>query len=344
MRHAPLRRLVVVASACAVLSLGPAALAAGVPPAKATANQREQAQARFLKGKALYEMGSHEAALVELRASLEIVASPNTRLYVGRALRELGRLTAAHAELGRAVGEARELKDARYEKTAEVAIVERGEIASRLGMLDVRISHASPETTLRVAGEVIPQAGWAEPIALDPGEIQLQVETPGRPPIARTVTVVAGARPVLAIDAVADAAPAVAETAPVAPNEGPPPILRPLAFATAGLAVVGLGTFLVAGAMANGSHGDLEDACGAGPCPPGREGDIEAGKTQQTVANVGLAIFVVSAAASVTLFVVSSKRASAPPAAAVPRVAPSALAPSARVVVGPSFTGLQGAF
>jgi len=92
-------------------------------------------------------------------------------------------------------------------------------------------------------------------------------------------------------------------------------------------------TFVVAGAMSNGTYSDLEKACGAKPCPPGHESDISAGKTQQTIANVGLAVFAVSAAATVTLFVLTS-----------PKKTPPATAASARVTAGPSFVGLQGAF
>jgi hypothetical protein len=85
--------------------------------------------------------------------------------------------------------------------------------------------------------------------------------------------------------------------------------------------------------MANGTYSDLKNACGAGPCPPGHESDISAGKTQQTFANVGLVVFAVSAAATVTLFFVTKPKAASSPTAA-----------TARVTAGPSFVGLQGAF
>ena len=111
--------------------------------------------------------------------------------------------------------------------------------------------------------------------------------------------------------------------------------MRPLAFAAGGIAVAGLATFIVAGAMANGTHSDLEKACGNGPCPPGHEGDISSGRTQQTLANVGLGVFAVAAAAGVTLFVLGTPKKST---ATLP--AP----PSARLTAGPSFVTLQGAF
>jgi len=105
-----------------------------------------------------------------------------------------------------------------------------------------------------------------------------------------------------------------------------------MAFAAGGVAVAGLVTFLVAGALANGTYSDLEKACGSGPCPPGREGDISTGQTQQTLANIGLAVFAVAGATSVTLFVLGAPKKN------------STTAAQARLTAGPSFVGLQGGF
>ena len=91
---------------CSVLAASAPALAAGVDPANATPVQREQAQTHFLKGKASFDRNDLPGALEEFRASLEIVASPNARLYVARTLREMGRLVEAYAEFGRTAAEA----------------------------------------------------------------------------------------------------------------------------------------------------------------------------------------------------------------------------------------------
>ena len=339
MRTRPLRRSSILLATALALSLAASsgvAHAAGVEPAKATPVQREQAQSRFLKGRELYNAKKYDAALVELTASLDIVASPNTRLYVGRCLRELGRTVAAYAELGRAAVEAKELlrDDTRYEKAAQAANDERAALAPKLGFVEVRITHATPETTLKVASDDVRRGGWEEPVPVVPGTATVVVETPGRAPIQEQVNVAAGEHKSVVIDA----APAGATDAiAAAPSDAGPSDtaakLRPVMYVTAGLAVVGLATFVIAGAMANGTYSDLKNACGAGPCPPGHDSDISAGKTQQTFANVGLVVFAVSAAATVTLFVVTSPKKTSSPAAA-----------SARVTAGPSFVGLQGAF
>ena len=338
MRTAALRRGSIVIATALALTAGSAgvARAAGVEPAKATPVQREQAQSRFLKGRELYSKKNYEAALAEMNASLDIVASPNTRLYVGRCLRELGRTVAAYAELGRAAVEAKELlrDDTRYEKAAQAATDERAALAPKLGFLDVRVTHATPETTLKVANDAVRRGGWEEPVPVMPGNATVLVETPGHPPVQQQVDVAAGEHKSVAIDAVPEAPPEVVATAPPADTSSDSATkLRPVMYVTAGLAVVGLATFVIAGAMANGTYSDLKSACGAGPCPPGHESDISAGKTQQTFANVGLVVFAVSAAATATLFFVTKPKPGSSPTTA-----------SARVTAGPSFVGLQGAF
>jgi hypothetical protein len=339
MRTRPLRRSSILVATALALSIagGGVAHAAGVEPAKATPVQREQAQSRFLKGRDLYNAKKYDAALAELNASLDIVASPNTRLYVGRCLRELGRTVAAYAELGRAAVEAKELlrDDARYEKAAQAANDERAALAPKLGFVEVRVTHATPETTLKVASDAVRRGGWEEPVPVVPGTSTIVVETPGHAAIQQQIVVAAGEHKSVEIDAApAGSADVSATTAP--PTDAPSDTaskLRPVMYVTAGLAVVGLATFVIAGAMANGTYSDLEKACGTGPCPPGHDSDISAGKTQQTFANVGLVVFAVAAAATVTLFFVT-----APPKASSPAAA------SARVTAGPSFVGLQGVF
>lgn len=322
----------------ATLAAAPA-FAAGVSPGAATPVQREQAQSRFLRGKELYTQGKYDAALAEFNASLDIVTSPNARLYVGRCHREMKRLVAAYVELGRTMVEARELarEDPRYEKTADAARDERAALEPKLAFVDIGITHAAPTTTLKVAGDEVRRGGWNEPVPIMPGSADVVVETPGHTPIARSVTLAAGERKSLAIDAAADT-PEVAtvdkdtkppeDTASASSSKG---TLRTLAYVAGGVGVAGFLTFAFFGLKSNSTYSDLQKACPSGPCPPGHSSDISAGKTQQTVANIGLVVGIVGAATGVTLFVLSSSKSS-----------PSQ--PTAAVSVGPSYVGMTGAF
>ena len=136
-------------------------------------------------------------------------------------------------------------------------------------------------------------SGWAEPLPVLPGEAEVVVETPGHAPIRQKVTLAAGERKSLSIDAAADA-PAVSElpTGAAKHEEIPAsgPRYRPIAIAAGAVAVAGLATFAIAGAMSNGTYSDLKSACGDRACPPDKASDIDAGETQQTIANVGLVV------------------------------------------------------
>ena len=289
------------------------ARAAGVTPAAATPVQREQAQSRFLKGRDLYTAKKYDAAVVELNASLDIVASPNTRLILARCLRDMGRLVAAYVEFGRTGVEAKELvrDDTRYEKAGIAATDERAQLLPKLGFVEVSITHSAPETVLKVSGETIRRGGWDEPLPVMPGDSIVRIESEGHEPVVQAITVAAGEHKALTLDANADGPADARATSTPEPRvfdrtEGNS-TLRSVAFASAGVAVAGLGTFAGLGILANGTYGKLEDACGSERCPPGHESDISRGRTEQTIANVGLVVFGVAAVTSVTLFVISAK-------------------------------------
>ncbi len=337
-----LRRVLYAAPlAIALVASAPDAFAAGVSPTQASATQKEQAQGRFVRGKELFGSSKYDAALAEFLASFDIVASPNTRLYIARCQRELGKVAPAYNEFTHTAADAKNLSkdDPRYEKTAEAALEERAQLESKVALVTLDIAHAGPETTVKVGGEDVKRENWSEPYAVAGGSTEVVVETSGKPPVKQSVQITSGEKRAIAIDANGEEQ-AVAQTAPDEPKpvDDGKPKYRPVLYAAGGVAVVGLATFIIAGAMANGTHSDLEEACGAGPCPPGHEDDISAGKTQQTIANVGLAFAIIGAAAAATIFVIDrpssdSKTALVP----TPKV-------RARVVAGPAFTGITGSF
>jgi len=94
--------------------------------------------------------------------------------------------------------------------------------------------------------------------------------------------------------------------------------------------VAGLVTFGIVGAMAQSTYNDLGSACHNGPCPTSKADEISSGRTQETIANVGLAVGVVGLAAGAALFVLGRP--------------PSASSPSAAVVVGPAWAGMRGSW
>lgn len=317
-----------------VLALAAPALADGALPDVATPVQREQAQARFQRGRDLLAKKQYDDALVEFRASHDIVASPNTRLEIARCLRAAGKVVAAYAELGRASVEAKELlaQDNRYQRAYDSAMAERKEIEPQLGFVALTIDNATDDTKVSIDGEELRRAAWTEPAPVTPATSKIVVTTPGHAPVEKTVTVAAGQRQSLTIDAMSGESTAPApEPAPAPP---PPPStshedLRPWAYVAGGVGVAGLATFTIAGLMAKSTYDDLNGACHGGPCTPDKSGEISSGKTQQTIANVGLVVGLLGAAAGVTLFVIST---------------PHHDEPAAAVTAGPGWVGMHGAW
>jgi hypothetical protein len=327
-------RLVLAAAFVAVVaSVSRPARADGVMPAVATPVQREQAQARFARGKELLGKKQYDAALTEFRASHEIVGSPNTRLELARCLRAMGRLVAAYAELGRTAVEAKELvgQDNRYQRAFDSATAERAEIEPQLGFVALTIQNPADDTKVTVGGEEIRRAAWAEPAPAVAGETEVLVETPGHGPVKRTVTLVAGQKTALTVDAMSGDLPAAPATPPPGPASEPSNSpLRTWAYVAGGVGVAGLVTFAVGGLMARSTYNDLNGACNGGPCPADKSGEISSGKTQQTIANVGVGVGIAGVAAGATLFALSLSK--------------PAPGPSAGLVVSPGWMGVRGSW
>jgi hypothetical protein len=308
--------------------------ASGVDPDAATPVQREQAQARFGRGRQLFVQRKFKEALVEFQGSHDIVSSPNARLYIAHCHRELGELVAAYEEFGRAATEAREhaIGDPRYTKTAEGAEKERDAIAPKLGFVTFTVANGTPETKLTIAGEEIKSAAWGEAAPVLPGTTEIVAETPGRPAAHVSVTVAAAEKKHVDIDAGTAPPPPepVAAPTPPPPEGNPRQGLRTASFVAAGVGVAGLATFGVFGLMAKSTYDSLESEC-HGACTTNHSDQVSSGKTQQTVADLALAVGIVGAVTGVTLFVLS-------------RPPKSSDAPSAAILGGPGWIGVRGSF
>jgi hypothetical protein len=320
----------------------PSARAAhGVTPSDATPVQREEAQSHFARGHDLYTAKRYDDAAAEFEKSYAIVASPNALFFLARCDRERGKLVDAYAELGRTAAEAREhaADDPRYAKTAQAASDERDAIAQQLGFVTVTVTGGTPDTMVTVAGAKFPRAALGEPLPVAPGNTEIVVDTPGRPPMRQTVTVVAGEKRSVTLDG-GTAEPTASTELAAPPLLSPPPDgsgaegsgragIRAGAYIAAGIAVAGLATFAVLGTLSNNTYSDLETHC-HGPCPAtsSNEDEINRGKTEQTIANVALVAGLVGAAAAVTLFFVSSPK----------------KPDKVTVLAGPTWVGVKGEF
>jgi hypothetical protein len=324
------------------------AAAAGVSPMDASVDQKKSATEHFIAGKQAFESKNWDQAIAELRASLEVVDSPNAHLELARALRDSGKPSDAWIEYGRAIETATQFapKEERYAKTADAATTERGEVEGRLAFVLVTVAHAPPNASLTVGGRVIPSEDWTAPLIVAPGEVDVVLTASGGAELARqTASASIGRTTPVSLDgsvATGGAATGPVDESeedkppsdglklpsePIATRPSVPTKMRPYAYAAGGIGVAGLAAFTVFGLMSNSTYSDLKNSCTHG-CPPDKRGEIDSGITQQTVANVGLAVGLVGLAAGATIFVLSMPH--------------SQSSGSAALVVGPGYLGIRG--
>ena len=341
------RRTFGVISAALVLAIAVSAHADGASPESAGAEQQKQAQERYEQGVQHYKANRFDEATEAFRASVEIVASPNARLMYARALRESGKLEQAYEQLALTQQEASELavRLPKYASTGESAEAEMAALLKKTAAIRVEIRGADPGGVEVVVGErTVPRKLWRA-IAVKPGthavtarsadgkraSVSLDVEQGQVADVELELTAGAtgtsapqpGARGVAA-------APAAEADQGATPSSHP---LRPWAFVLGGVGVVGVATFAVAGSMSRSTFATLEDDCPNKACPADSQQDIDRGKTEQLVANVGLAVGAVGLAAGVALFVVDLGSGSA-----------NVPATSVRVAVSPAGLAVAGSF
>ncbi|HEY8087174.1 MAG TPA: tetratricopeptide repeat protein [Polyangiaceae bacterium] len=333
--------------ACGTLALALLAwpaTAAGVAPGDASPEQKSAAMTHFTAGKHALEEKNWDKATLELRASLDVVNSPNARLELARTLRDAGHDADAWTEYGRVAADATKLSatEPRYTQTADAAKSESAALEPKLAFVTVTLAHAPEGATLKVGGRQVPSDQWGGPMVVSPGAVDIVLSDAGGKELARqTVSATVGERAPVTLDAQPppppkpgapdpddkpDLSQPKAETA-ASPSDRSK--LRPYAYVAGGVGVVGLGLFTAFGLMDNSTYKNLQGACPNNQCPASRQSDIDSGKSQQTVANVGLVVGVLGLAAGGTLFVLSLGSKSTPAA-------------TTGLVIAPSYLGLRG--
>jgi hypothetical protein len=336
--------LAVTPSLC-VLTASDLAFAQQPAVAEPSEKDVQAAQLHFKKGSDYFTIKKYALALESFRKSYASVASPNSRLYIARSLVALGDLADAYFEFEAVIAEAtaRSVNEPKYAPTRDTAVVERDELSSKLALATFNVTGASPDSKLLLGGKEVPRDRWGKPYPIPPGSVEVVLETPSKPPVKESLTLAAGDKREVPLNA------APASTGPSGDGSlsgngdtGTPPgdtssgggskKLRPFAYVAGAVGVAGMATFAVAGILSNSTYSDLEETC-RGPCPPERADDVSKGKTQQTIANVGLVVGIVGVAAAVPLFIFS-----------VDKKSDDAPKSDASLVIGPSYMGVRGRF
>ena len=303
-------------------------------------DEKAGAQKTFEAGTKLYDAHRYKEALTALRASYQILSSPNSHLMVARCLRELGNNREAYLEFMAVAAEAREKGD-KYAAALTAATEEGEEVKQRIGFVTVKVTGATDGVTVKLGELPLGADAIGNPVPADPATLVVTAKGADGSSARAEVTVAAGESQTVELNLV----PPSSDEPP--PPEAPPPeppkvvvdtggkgIPRTWAYVAGGVGVVGVATFAIFGSMANSKYNDLKDACPSGPCGPGHEDDINAGKTDQLIANVGLGVGIVGLGVGTVLFFMSGKSSA--------DEAPSAT--NVRVNLGVRSVAVQGMF
>jgi hypothetical protein len=277
-------------------------------PAGPSAADARKATQLYQKGADLFTAKKYALALEEFRASYAAVASPNSHLYIARCLAATGDPRAAYLEFDKVVVEAdaRAATEAKYAPTRDTAKVEREEQRTKIALVTVTVAHADASTTLQVGGQSVTSDKWGTALPLLPGSVDVVIQTGTTPPVHSTLTVAAGERRDLALDA-APPPPSSVVAVKAKPVRSSRAGLRTAAFVAGGVGVVGFGMALVGGLMASSTYSSLQSSCPMVPCSaPGAAGHVSSGNMQEALANVGLVVGALGIATGATLFVLST--------------------------------------
>lgn len=309
-------RRLVAAAILAISALDASGAQAEEPHDAATV---ESARTLFNEGNAHFHAGRWAAALAAFQKSRALVDSPNTTLMIARCLRELGHAPAAVETFQQAASEANARVaqgEAKYAPTEKAAADEGRRLRSMLGSVRIRVTHRDG-ATVTVDGKPVPLDASGEATVLhEPGSATVVVRDAAGAEQRQVVTVLAGS----ALETeFAGAAPPRATTAgpalATAPAPAPPPAAAdrttgptwvvPAALASGVLTLAGTGVFIGFGSSSHAKFTALEAQCGPSSCGPEQRAEADAGERQQTIANVGLGVAAVAAAATIAFVVVA---------------------------------------
>ncbi len=321
---------------------------------------------RFGKGRDLFMAQKYAEALVEFRAASELLASPNTRLYIARCERELGHPGRAYVEFQRAASEAadRARSDPKYATTRDNARQEAQALEGKFGRLSVKAKDAQG-MTVTVGGAALGAAALGVPTPMDPGSVEIAATAKGKLPFKKTIAIKAGETSdvSIALDPDPNATPEPTPdpvgtgtgTGTTAENTNPPPDTavveqRGGGARIAGIFVIGAGVagfvfFAVFAAAAQGQYDQLKSikaTCGsaAKPCPSPDivTSRVDEGVRNQTIANVALGIGIGAFIVGGIMFAAGG------PSTVTPAPKRARLTPMLTGGPGGGFAGVEGAF
>jgi hypothetical protein len=252
------------------------ASAAGVSVLDASHTELDNAKTPYLDGVKYMNSKHYKEAAEKFRESYDIVASPNSRLMLGRALVKLNQPLEAFREFEATVAQASELaiKQSKYQKTAEAARKELDDIKVELAFITV-----IPGTEVSIGGRKLSDADWGKPLPVMPGKVAVEITSTDGRVRKKRLRMEPGITRILTADLTAATASAAAEGKDDADKEEKAEessssassgsssgglSRKTVGFVVGGVGIAGIAGFIGSTIAASSIYGDLKANCNKG--------------------------------------------------------------------------------
>jgi hypothetical protein len=270
-------------------------------PAQPTAAAEAAAKTKFSDALKLYKSGNVAEALPLFRDVAESTRSPNAELYVGYCLAQSGKRADAYKAFALVLKQIAEHPDEKYEPTREAAEAQLAILNVRLAKIVILLTDAPPGLAVTLDVVAVEEKTLGSSIVVEPGTHRVEASGSGLSPVRREVNLEGGELKTLnlSVKKTEEGKPSreLSLAPATAPAPSPPPAaeskhpVRTAGYVTGAVGVAGLAVFAITGMMAKSTFDTLDRECGAAGCSDaGHLGDVDRGKSLQTVANVGLVV------------------------------------------------------
>jgi hypothetical protein len=171
----------------------------GESPALATNAEDTLAAAlkKFDAGRKAFDAGAFEEALLAFQGSYSLSPSPNSRLYIARCFRALGKVASAYTTYRFAAREAQDrlntTAEKRYAATRDAANAEAGELEAKVPRLTIAVPGDMPVGfVVKRDGAELTSAAWGVAVETDPGSFEVEASGPRLAPFRQAVTLAEG--------------------------------------------------------------------------------------------------------------------------------------------------------
>jgi hypothetical protein len=301
-----------------ILSSPDIAAAAGqtgeAQPSTPAAN-RDLARSVAVTGREAFNTGDYPTALTLFRRAYSLYPAPTVGLYEARTLSKLGLLIEAVQAYARTAQIPMQADaPAQFAEAIAAARLEGNLLSARIPSLILTVNGASadhPDLQVTIDGQGLAPAQLGQPRKLNPGVYQVSASvSPERQ--ARTEAVLEeGHQLSVVLDLKAGAAEAIQKSGAEAAEQNWSAHTRnvPAVIYVAGaVAVTGISTGLVTGALANRKHSEAEARCPGRQCVEGSQGSaaVDAFRSLRTLSTVSYGIGAAGLAAGIVLLLTTS--------------------------------------